>query len=125
MIIEQCCATSAEGQADLVLSLRASPSLIRRDPILLLPSGVFESALELISQRGRGFARRWCHSGSRGFRVIASAAAGRNIVTLSTQSAHEAFDAIARFAYGKRGQEGSIKRLQNRSAHPTQQASIF
>ena len=99
MIIEQCCATSAEGQADLVLSLRASPSLIRRDPILLLPSGVFESALELISQRGRGFARRWCHSGSRGFRVIASAAAGRNIVTLSTQSAHEAFDAIARFAY--------------------------
>jgi hypothetical protein len=36
MIIEQCCATSAEGQADLVLSLRASPSLIRRDPILLV-----------------------------------------------------------------------------------------
>jgi hypothetical protein len=124
MIIEQCCATSAEGQADLVLSLRASPSLIRRDPILLLPSGVFESALELISQRGRGFARRWCHSGSRGFRVIA-AQLPDGIVTLSTQSAHEAFDAIARFAYGKRGQEGSKKRLQNRSPHPTQQASIF
>ena len=30
---------------------------------------------------------------------MASAAAGRNIATRRTQSAHKAFDAIARFAY--------------------------